>query len=310
MDIGVELQGRELQRMEGDTVRMLSPSETVESSRRASQSLSFCLPLPALSVGRRTPMAVGPDSECWVDGENLTNCPDCDVEFGVQHKHVTRRHCRKCGGVFCYTCTYDKAMLRTGIGCLPFFGPEKSLHVCTSCYESCPPPADGLRRCRFCHQRVRISFFAAHHSVCLEEQYSRARFAPLQLQHFVGGASNPPPGDSTISAALATSSSPDGSSSLATPAEEALVSTGDHDASVTQPAKKKHPFTVAKAASESAKALVPDALECSICMTGEANAAIVPCGHAVACVRCLERCDQSCPVCRKPIQSILRIYRS
>ena len=49
--------------------------------------------------------------------------------------------------------------------------------------------------------------------------------------------------------------------------------------------------------------------QCAICMEKEANAAIVPCGHAVACVRCLERCD-NCPVCRKRISSILRIYRS
>jgi baculoviral IAP repeat-containing protein 7/8 len=44
-------------------------------------------------------------------------------------------------------------------------------------------------------------------------------------------------------------------------------------------------------------------------MHAEANAAIIPCGHTVACVRCLERCEQ-CPVCRKGIDSILRIYRS
>ena len=50
-------------------------------------------------------------------------------------------------------------------------------------------------------------------------------------------------------------------------------------------------------------------MQCSICMVNEANAAIVPCGHTVACVRCLERCD-NCPVCRKGIASILRIYRS
>ena len=30
-----------------------------------------------------------------------------------------------------------------------------AVHVCVNCYDSCPPPTDGLRRCRFCHQRVR-----------------------------------------------------------------------------------------------------------------------------------------------------------
>ena len=40
------------------------------------------------------PVALGPGSEDWVQGENVDNCPLCEVQFGVQHKHVTRRHCR------------------------------------------------------------------------------------------------------------------------------------------------------------------------------------------------------------------------
>eukprot|EP00966_Prymnesium_polylepis_P013894 320381-Prymnesium_polylepis.2 len=30
------------------------------------------------------------------------------VELSVAHNNMTKRHCRHCGGLFCYTCTYDK----------------------------------------------------------------------------------------------------------------------------------------------------------------------------------------------------------
>ena len=71
--------------------------------------------------------------------------------------------------------------------------------------------------------------------------------------------------------------------------------------------KAKHPFAVAQAATPEVR--VADSLQCAICMQNEANAAIIPCGHTVACVRCLEKCDK-CPVCRRGIRSLLRIYRS
>ena len=69
----------------------------------------------------------------------------------------------------------------------------------------------------------------------------------------------------------------------------------------------RHAYAVARAAV--AEPTVDDSLVCSICFTGEANAAIIPCGHSISCVRCLERCE-ACPVCRKPIEKLLRIYRS
>ena len=190
---------------------------------------------------RKRPVAVGPGSDKWVQGDSVTHCGICEVEFSAAHKHVTRRHCRRCGEVFCYTCTYDKVGLRQpGAGCLPWTGATTNLHVCSACYDCVPPPADGLRRCRFCHQKVRCpphphppapprpapppalarstptphrhpgcqvpppapahplthssrrssqvrtSYFAAHTSVCLEDQYARAQFAPKQLAAFGG----------------------------------------------------------------------------------------------------------------------------
>lgn len=290
---------------------------------------------------RRTPLAVGPGSSHWVQGDQVKECPICEVEFGTQHKHVTRRHCRKCGGVFCYTCTYDKAVLRTwpeGM-CLPFASAKTSVHVCSNCYDRCPPPADGLRRCRFCHQRVRVSYFDAHHSVCIEEQYARAQFAPKQLEHFgVARARSAAEATSDARAATTPSSSSVGTSDISScepssssaasgksidasstgsigsaasaGSEETLEVRDDEDEPIaTSTPKRRHPFAVAQAATDERLSRLPEELQCSICMYQESNAAVVPCGHTVACVRCLERCN-ACPVCRKPIESILRLYRS
>jgi hypothetical protein len=212
---------------------------------------------------------------------------------------------------------------------------------------------------------VRIAYFDAHISVCLEEQYARAQFAPRQLQHWGLSSAAPPPrvigccapssSSSSSSAASASSSSSSAAAAAAdrpprscpldetspqltsAPPAPQVASPGDvvvdalggraegdddvRDAassssatygggSASPPsARKRHPFSVAQEAAESRLARLPEDLQCSICMLQEANAAIIPCGHAVACVRCIERCDD-CPVCRKPIDSILRIYRS
>ena len=158
---------------ESDTVRILSPAA------HASGCWAW---MRCLAPAQRIPVALGPGSPQWVVGERVEKCPICEVEFGIgtQHKHVTRRHCRKCGGVFCYLCTYDKATLRTGPGnaCMPCSDSKAAVHVCSSCYDQCPPPPDGLRRCRICHQRVRSAYFDAHYSVCLEGQYSRTPVRP------------------------------------------------------------------------------------------------------------------------------------
>jgi len=88
------------------------------------------------------------------------------------------------------------------------------------------------------------------------------------------------------------------------------------------------------------EAEVPEALLCKICLTNEANALINPCSHCIACVYCLQASSltiphfphmhicqapfflciadisffwqhcSTCPVCRKPIESVQRIFRS
>lgn len=52
-------------------------------------------------------------------------------------------------------------------------------------------------------------------------------------------------------------------------------------------------------------------MECTICCTNPVNAACVPCGHMMSCDVCLEqvkRLGKSCPVCRKPINKVLKVY--
>mmetsp|Transcript_19754 Transcript_19754/g.34710 ORF Transcript_19754/g.34710 Transcript_19754/m.34710 type:complete len:867 (-) Transcript_19754:278-2878(-) len=49
--------------------------------------------------------------------------------------------------------------------------------------------------------------------------------------------------------------------------------------------------------------------ECKICMGGEADAALVPCGHLVACEGCARRLEGGlCPICRRGVVGVQRVY--
>ena len=41
-------------------------------------------------------------SRRWVDDESVTACQQCEEPFTML---VRRHHCRKCGGIFCYSCS-------------------------------------------------------------------------------------------------------------------------------------------------------------------------------------------------------------
>jgi len=52
---------------------------------------------------------------------------------------------------------------------------------------------------------------------------------------------------------------------------------------------------------------------CSICLDNAVNCAILECGHVCICYGCadgLRNANQPCPICRKDIRSVVRIYRS
>jgi hypothetical protein len=51
--------------------------------------------------------------------------------------------------------------------------------------------------------------------------------------------------------------------------------------------------------------------EGSVCLVGIKNAALVPCGHLVcfSCGwRCQLQCNGRCPVCIRPIKTVMRVF--
>jgi hypothetical protein len=51
--------------------------------------------------------------------------------------------------------------------------------------------------------------------------------------------------------------------------------------------------------------------QCMICWDEKPDSAFVPCGHAMSCFACAEAIqsmNKPCPMCRGPIQSILKLY--
>ncbi|RHY41775.1 hypothetical protein DYB34_008711 [Aphanomyces astaci] len=57
----------------------------------------------------------------------------------------------------------------------------------------------------------------------------------------------------------------------------------------------------------SAPELTSSANECVICMDEVRNAVCIPCGHLSSCFDCLSSAS-TCPICRTPIQSVVKIY--
>lgn len=49
--------------------------------------------------------------------------------------------------------------------------------------------------------------------------------------------------------------------------------------------------------------------ECNICCNAESDCLILPCKHNFACLKCTKNLRE-CPVCRKTIEGIIKIYRS
>ena len=68
----------------------------------------------------------------------------------------------------------------------------------------------------------------------------------------------------------------------------------------------------AKEQSALAQLGAPEPPECAICFDKPVQAAIAPCGHACACLECAiklqERAPRTCPICRGPIASVLRLH--
>jgi hypothetical protein len=52
---------------------------------------------------------------------------------------------------------------------------------------------------------------------------------------------------------------------------------------------------------------VPATAECSICLDGDAEYAVVPCGHRCLCASCIKAVSE-CPMCRGAITAVLRVF--
>ena len=48
---------------------------------------------------------------------------------------------------------------------------------------------------------------------------------------------------------------------------------------------------------------------CQICYEGEQDALFYDCGHVCACVECARQVE-ICPVCRRPVRAVVKIYRT
>jgi Zinc finger, C3HC4 type (RING finger) len=57
---------------------------------------------------------------------------------------------------------------------------------------------------------------------------------------------------------------------------------------------------------------VDEADACTVCMTAKIDTTFVPCGHYSCCGRCAKKCEKhgACPICRKPIDSVMKTFRS
>lgn len=48
--------------------------------------------------------------------------------------------------------------------------------------------------------------------------------------------------------------------------------------------------------------------ECKVCFDAPIATALLPCGHALCCVRCTPRHGQSCPVCAAEVEAVTRLH--
>ena len=277
---------------ESDTTRFLAPAPLAEeeqgerggwSSTFFSALRPFMMPIAndadaASPPTRQRQLRAMDESDVhWMVRESVNHCPICEVELGTQHKNVTKRHCRHCGGVFCYTCTYDKVTLRhhPPDAWFPCTTKLSEMHVCSRCYDLAPPPADGLRRCRICHQKVRLAVFDAHLSLCTDEFQGRSALAPKQWAHVQ--ARRRQLRESAAGTAGSTdepSSAGAGSSSGAGPSDAALP--GEPSSAVTsglvdEAAPSATP-RAGEAAAEDDPSKLPECMLCIVCMSNEVPA--------------------------------------
>lgn len=63
---------------------------------------------------------------------------------------------------------------------------------------------------------------------------------------------------------------------------------------------------------ESNEQTTPDSSEklCAICMDAEVDCILLPCAHIVSCLECMKLGIKDCPICRKDIDKVTKVYFS
>ncbi|KOB65287.1 Inhibitor of apoptosis [Operophtera brumata] len=49
-------------------------------------------------------------------------------------------------------------------------------------------------------------------------------------------------------------------------------------------------------------------LTCKICLIEKLNTCFTPCGHAIACAKCVLSMNSKCPICRAVYRKVIRLY--
>eukprot|EP00928_Gymnodinium_smaydae_P073720 TRINITY_DN56872_c0_g1_i1.p1 TRINITY_DN56872_c0_g1~~TRINITY_DN56872_c0_g1_i1.p1 ORF type:complete len:656 (+),score=39.55 TRINITY_DN56872_c0_g1_i1:42-2009(+) len=114
------------------------------------------------------------------------------------------------------------------------------------------------------------------------------------------------------------------SSRLAIGASAATVDIADGSSNASEAAHVSIPTSTAvdmsspALVSASAEATVSNQRDdndsCVVCLESPADSAVIPCGHMCGCQSCLQSIKSSrealCPICRGPVSSVIRIFRS
>jgi len=74
-------------------------------------------------MASETPVAGGAALPRWQDDEEVSNCARCNAAFSML---IRKHHCRKCGKIFCATCSNKKRAL-------PTFDMKDPVRLCDGC---------------------------------------------------------------------------------------------------------------------------------------------------------------------------------
>lgn len=71
--------------------------------------------------------------------------------------------------------------------------------------------------------------------------------------------------------------------------------------------ERKKYIVICKCIPESA-GIEYEPLTCVICMEAPVTMVYVPCGHAKLCAKCIQKWTQKCPICKRDVEQIIRLF--